>query len=365
MLRPLFRKRLALFCKNDMNLAANEKIDELFPLAACRPMGSFLRMTVCPKLASGTRTSKSRPSSGLRAWLSSTPRWGCGYRCEGTASVSLVQRFYASSYGRFNTPDPSRRSAKRRNPLSWNRYSYTLGDPVNGNDPTGLILDEDDGWGGDGDGDGGGDGFGDGVDPGPSPDDPVFTVTGTGCSATGEVYTGGPNGTCDQPIGGAYVGALQQVGNSANGIYTMVGAVAGGSALIGTVGGVVAAGYLGSTLGLGGTAAAGAAASPQGQQVINTVLNISGTIADSAQGQIILQTGQVGDLAGAIGNATTIAAQTGNQVVLGMGNAIPFANGSVNQVIMNNVPIGSGLPNSMGRGSIPLRYSGSSLPAAR
>ena len=122
----------------------------------------------------------------------------------------------------------------------------------------------------------------------------------------------------------------------------MVGAVAGGSALIGTVGGVVAAGYLGSTLGLGGTAAAGAAASPQGQQVINTVLNISGTIADSAEGQIILQTGQVGDLAGAIGNATTIAAQTGNQVVLGMGNAIPFANGSVNQVIMNNVPIGSG-----------------------
>ena len=48
------------------------------------------------------------------------------------------QRFYASTYGRFNTPDPSRRSAYRSNPLSWNRYMYALGDPVNSNDPTGL-----------------------------------------------------------------------------------------------------------------------------------------------------------------------------------------------------------------------------------
>jgi RHS repeat-associated protein len=47
------------------------------------------------------------------------------------------QRFYASTYGRFNTPDPYSGSATLLNPLSWNRYSYTLGDPVNGNDPTG------------------------------------------------------------------------------------------------------------------------------------------------------------------------------------------------------------------------------------
>jgi hypothetical protein len=50
----------------------------------------------------------------------------------------------------------------------------------------------------------------------------------------------------------------------------------------------------------------------------------------------------VGDFAGALDNATTVAAQTGNQVVLGMGNAIPFGTGTINQVIMNNVPVGSG-----------------------
>jgi RHS repeat-associated protein len=49
------------------------------------------------------------------------------------------QRFYASTYGRFNTPDPAR-SAKAKNPLSWNRYSYTRGDPVNRNDPKGLCT---------------------------------------------------------------------------------------------------------------------------------------------------------------------------------------------------------------------------------
>lgn len=36
------------------------------------------------------------------------------------------------------TPDPYRPSAQARNPQSWNRYAYTLGDPANRNDPTGL-----------------------------------------------------------------------------------------------------------------------------------------------------------------------------------------------------------------------------------
>jgi RHS repeat-associated protein len=48
------------------------------------------------------------------------------------------QRFYASTYGRFNAPDPDSGSADPSAPGSWNRYSYTLGDPVNGNDPSGL-----------------------------------------------------------------------------------------------------------------------------------------------------------------------------------------------------------------------------------
>jgi len=49
------------------------------------------------------------------------------------------QRFYASSYGRFNTPDrKGRKAAKKKNPQSWNRYAYALGDPVNRNDPKGT-----------------------------------------------------------------------------------------------------------------------------------------------------------------------------------------------------------------------------------
>ena len=55
-----------------------------------------------------------------------------------TDGDSLDQRYYASTYGRFNTADPKRRSAHTRTPLSWNRYSYTAGDPINRNDPTGL-----------------------------------------------------------------------------------------------------------------------------------------------------------------------------------------------------------------------------------
>jgi len=51
------------------------------------------------------------------------------------------QRYFASTYGRFNTADPYQASAGPKSPLSWNRYSYTRGDPVNRVDPRGL-LDE-------------------------------------------------------------------------------------------------------------------------------------------------------------------------------------------------------------------------------
>jgi len=57
-----------------------------------------------------------------------------------------------------------RKSAHPKNPSSWNRYSYTAGDPVNHNDPGGMdfywgVDGDDGGGGGGGDGDGG---YGDG-----------------------------------------------------------------------------------------------------------------------------------------------------------------------------------------------------------
>jgi hypothetical protein len=53
----------------------------------------------------------------------------------------LDQRFYASTYGRFNTPDPYGGSAGPSDPGSWNRYSYVQGDPANRNDRTGLFSE--------------------------------------------------------------------------------------------------------------------------------------------------------------------------------------------------------------------------------
>jgi len=48
------------------------------------------------------------------------------------------QRFYASTYGRFLTPD--RRGGKLANPGSLNKYTYVGGDPINKNDPKGLCA---------------------------------------------------------------------------------------------------------------------------------------------------------------------------------------------------------------------------------
>jgi len=54
------------------------------------------------------------------------------------------QRYYASSYGRFNTADPMRASAGPEDPGSWNRYAYVGGDPINMRDPSGLCAEDTD-----------------------------------------------------------------------------------------------------------------------------------------------------------------------------------------------------------------------------
>jgi len=51
-------------------------------------------------------------------------------------------RYYSNAYGRFMTPDPSASSQDPRTPQSWNGYSYVIGDPVNGTDPSGLDTEE-------------------------------------------------------------------------------------------------------------------------------------------------------------------------------------------------------------------------------
>ena len=49
----------------------------------------------------------------------------------------------ASSMGRFMSPDPANIGANRLNPQSWNAYSYSLNNPLNLTDPTGLYVCED------------------------------------------------------------------------------------------------------------------------------------------------------------------------------------------------------------------------------
>jgi RHS repeat-associated protein len=47
-------------------------------------------------------------------------------------------RYYSSTQGRFTSPDPLMGSARVVNPQTWNRYSYTLNNPIKYIDPDGL-----------------------------------------------------------------------------------------------------------------------------------------------------------------------------------------------------------------------------------
>jgi RHS repeat-associated protein len=46
-------------------------------------------------------------------------------------------RYYASTQGRFTSADPLQASAKRRNPQTWNRYTYGVNNPLRFTDPDG------------------------------------------------------------------------------------------------------------------------------------------------------------------------------------------------------------------------------------
>jgi RHS repeat-associated protein len=63
------------------------------------------------------------------------------YYRDSTSTLDYARnRYYSRSIGRFTTPDPSGRSVRLADPQSWNRYSYVQNDPVNANDPSGLMM---------------------------------------------------------------------------------------------------------------------------------------------------------------------------------------------------------------------------------
>jgi RHS repeat-associated protein len=52
-------------------------------------------------------------------------------------------RYNSSSMGRFMSPDPANIGVNRLSPQSWNAYSYSLNNPLNLTDPTGMYVCED------------------------------------------------------------------------------------------------------------------------------------------------------------------------------------------------------------------------------
>jgi RHS repeat-associated protein len=57
-----------------------------------------------------------------------------------TGLDNAFHRNYHPAWGRFTTPDPYQASGGPADPQSWNRYAYVQGDPVNYNDPNGLLA---------------------------------------------------------------------------------------------------------------------------------------------------------------------------------------------------------------------------------
>jgi len=59
------------------------------------------------------------------------------YRDQTSGLDYAKNRYYSNTIGRFLTPDPSK-SGNPADPGTWNRYAYSLNDPVNFGDPSGL-----------------------------------------------------------------------------------------------------------------------------------------------------------------------------------------------------------------------------------
>jgi RHS repeat-associated protein len=103
-------------------------------LAAMDQLGSALNSTSQSYFPWGEPKGTSNPQD---TWNFAT-YWADSF----TGLDYASNRYYSNAYGRFMTPDPSgSKSANPRNPLTWNRYAYVAGDPVNRFDPSGLFQE--------------------------------------------------------------------------------------------------------------------------------------------------------------------------------------------------------------------------------
>jgi RHS repeat-associated protein len=63
-----------------------------------------------------------------------------GYERDGETGLDYAQtRYFASTHGRFTSPDLLLASGRVTRPQTWNRYTYSLNNPLRYTDPTGMI----------------------------------------------------------------------------------------------------------------------------------------------------------------------------------------------------------------------------------
>ena len=89
-----------------------------------------IKTTMCP----GLMGAKSNTAPGLRPRLR---RKSVSARCQ-TGLDYFGARYFSSTLGRFTSPDPLMASGRPNNPQTWNRYTYTLNNPLRYIDPLGL-----------------------------------------------------------------------------------------------------------------------------------------------------------------------------------------------------------------------------------
>ena len=79
--------------------------------------------------------------TSARGYASDTVRQKfTGYERDNETGLDYAQaRYFANAQGRFTSPDPLLASGQTQLPQSWNRYSYTINNPLKYVDPAGLI----------------------------------------------------------------------------------------------------------------------------------------------------------------------------------------------------------------------------------
>jgi RHS repeat-associated protein len=83
---------------------------------------------------------KSNTASGLPVclWRVGTGSRSSGKERDETGLDYFGARYYSGAHGRFTSPDPLLNSGRPWQPQSWNRYAYTLNNPLKFVDPTGF-----------------------------------------------------------------------------------------------------------------------------------------------------------------------------------------------------------------------------------